>query len=123
MKTAVDKVKPGKLREVNARFIAMISHYLFDPEFCNPASGWEKGQIEKNVSDSRHRLWQRAPAVRSLAELNDWLADQFGRAAQPRGRDAAQADDAGAGWRLRCLQTSAALDRRSRRLIKGVTII
>jgi len=76
MKTAVDKVKPGKLREVNARFIAMTSHYLFDPEFCNPASGWEKGQVEKNVRDSRHRLWQRAPAVRSLAELNDWLADQ-----------------------------------------------
>lgn len=76
MKTAVDKVRPGKLRDINARFIAMTSHYLFDPEFCNPASGWEKGQIEKNVQDSRHRLWQRAPAVRSLAELNDWLADQ-----------------------------------------------
>ncbi len=37
---------------------AMASHYLFEAEFCNPASGWEKGQIEKNVQDARHRLWQ-----------------------------------------------------------------
>ena len=39
MKTAVDKVGVGKARSVNARFQAMCSHYLFEPEFCNPASG------------------------------------------------------------------------------------
>ena len=42
-------------------------------EFCNPASGWEKGQIEKNVQDARHRLWQPMPNFPSLAALNDWL--------------------------------------------------
>ena len=52
MKTAVDKVKKGKGRIVNARFSAMCSHYLFDPDFCNVASGWEKGVVEKNVQDS-----------------------------------------------------------------------
>jgi transposase len=76
MKTAVDKVSPGKVRQVNARFGAMVSHYLFDAEFCNPASGWEKGQIEKNVQDARHRIWQKIPEFDSLASLNDWLADQ-----------------------------------------------
>lgn len=76
MKSAVDKVRSGKLRDVNARFGAMVSHYLFDAEFCNVASGWEKGQIEKNVQDSRHRLWHKAPAFGSLAALNDWLTDQ-----------------------------------------------
>ncbi|CDS51025.1 Mobile element protein [Polaromonas sp. CG9_12] len=35
MLTAVDKVKKGKGRIVNARFAAMCSHYLFDPDFCN----------------------------------------------------------------------------------------
>jgi transposase len=54
MKTAVDRVRRGKLRDVNLRFGTMVSHFLFDAEFCNPASGWEKGQIEKNVQDSRH---------------------------------------------------------------------
>jgi transposase len=73
MKTAVDKVRRGKSREVNQRFKAMVSHYLFEAEFCNPASGWEKGQIEKNVRDARHRIWQQAPAFASLTELNAWL--------------------------------------------------
>ena len=40
MKTVVDKVQVGKARLVNARFAAMASHYLFDPDFCNVASGW-----------------------------------------------------------------------------------
>ncbi len=73
MKTAVDKVGRGKQRSVNARFTAMVSHYLYEAEFCNPASGWEKGQIEKNVLDSRRRIWQGVPAFKSLAELNAWL--------------------------------------------------
>jgi len=73
MKTAVDRVRPGKLREVNARFSAMVSHFLFEADFCNPASGWEKGQIEKNVQDSRRRLWHQAPRFDSLAAVNDWL--------------------------------------------------
>ena len=63
----------GRSGEVNARFSAMVSHFLFEAEFCNPASGWEKGQIEKNVQDARHRLWQPTPSFPSLAALNDWL--------------------------------------------------
>jgi transposase len=39
MRTAVDQVGVGKKRQVNARFTAMASHYLFDADFCNPASG------------------------------------------------------------------------------------
>jgi hypothetical protein len=73
MRTAVDKVGRGKQRQVNARFSAMVSHFMFEAEFCNPASGWEKGQIEKNVQDARHRLWQPMPSFASLAALNDWL--------------------------------------------------
>ena len=56
MKTAVDKVKKGKGRTVNARFAALCAHYLFEPDFCNVASGWEKGVVEKNVQDSRRRI-------------------------------------------------------------------
>jgi transposase len=61
MKTAVDQVQKGKLRRVNARFHSMLSHYLFEADFCNPASGWEKGQVEKNVQDTRRRIWQKIP--------------------------------------------------------------
>ena len=73
MKTAVDKIKKGKARDVNLRFQVMVNHYVFDANFCNAASGWEKGQIEKNVQDSRHRLWHNAPAFATLDELNRWL--------------------------------------------------
>ena len=73
MRTAVDRVGVGKERQINARFSAMASHYLFDMDFCNPASGWEKGQIEKTVRDARRRLWQVAPRFLTLDALNEWL--------------------------------------------------
>ena len=73
MKTAVDRIGRGKDRQVNARFLTMTNHYVFEPVFCNPASGWEKGQVEKNVQDSRHRLWQPTPNFPDLAALNAWL--------------------------------------------------
>ena len=78
MKTAVDRVLTGKKRKINARFEAMTSHYLFEPEFCNVASGWEKGIVEKNVRDRRTSIWHRAKDRRWLdwAELNVWLAEQ-----------------------------------------------
>ena len=78
MKTAVDRVKKGKGRVVNARFAVMCAHYLFDADFCNVASGWEKGVVEKNVQDSRRRIWIDAAKLRfgSFAELNAWIADR-----------------------------------------------
>jgi transposase len=78
MKTAVDKVNRGKSRVVNTRFAAMCAHYLFDADFCNVASGWEKGVVEKNVQDSRRRIWMDAGNQRfgSLDELNVWLGDR-----------------------------------------------
>jgi len=78
MKTAVDKVKKGKGRIVNERFATMCAHYLFDPDFCNVASGWEKGVVEKNVQDSRRRIWIDAGKQRfgSFTELNAWLSQR-----------------------------------------------
>jgi len=78
MKTAVDKVKKGKGRVVNARFAVMCAHYLFDPDFCNVASGWEKGIVEKNVQDSRRRIWIDAQTRQwhSFDELNIWLGER-----------------------------------------------
>ena len=78
MKTAVDKVQKGKGRTVNARFAVMCAHYLFDPDFCNVASGWEKGIVEKNVQDSRRRIWLDAQdgQFHSFEELNAWLSQR-----------------------------------------------
>src|SRR3546814_8235121 len=68
----------GKGRTVNARFAVMCAHYLFDPDFCNVASGWEKGIVEKNVQDSRRRIWLDAQncMFHTFEELNVWLGQR-----------------------------------------------
>jgi transposase len=79
MKTAVDRTpRKDRGRVVNARFAAMAAHYLFEPDFCNVASGWEKGRVEKGVQDARRRIWHDAQHERfgSFPELNAWLATQ-----------------------------------------------
>jgi transposase len=78
MKSAVDKVQKGKGRIVNTRFFSMTAHYLFDPDFCNVASGWEKGVVEKNVQDARRRVWSEARKHQfsNFGELNAWLETQ-----------------------------------------------
>ena len=72
MKTAVDKMGRGKARTVNARFIAMASHYLFEPTFCNPGRAGRRARSRRRTGCTR-REWQDVPAFASLAALNDWL--------------------------------------------------
>jgi hypothetical protein len=88
MRTAVDRVGRGKVRQVNTRFLAMTSHYVFEPEFCNPAAGWGEplfaigsrtmasGQVEKNVQDARHQILQLMPDFQDLAPMNAWLEER-----------------------------------------------
>jgi transposase len=70
MKTAVKTVLLGKQREFNKRFLQMCSHYLFEPIACTPASGWEKGQVENQVSTGRLNFFTPLISVESLEELN-----------------------------------------------------
>ena len=105
MKTAVDKVKKGKGRVVNARFAVMCAHYLFDADFCNVATGWEKGVVEKNVQDSRRRIWIEA------AQAALWLVRRTQRLARLRaagrcGRRCATPSTSSSAW-PRCSSTSA----------------
>lgn len=76
LKTVVTKVLMGKERVFNRRFVALASHYLFEPVACTPAAGWEKGQIEKQVGTVRQRFFNQRRKFASLEELNLWLADQ-----------------------------------------------
>src|SRR5450830_1057434 len=58
--------------------VRCVHSYLFNPDFCNVASGWEKGVVEKNVQDSRRRIWIEAGTRRfgSFVELNAWLGER-----------------------------------------------
>jgi transposase len=76
MATAVDQVLSGKERVFNRRFAQMCSHYLVEPVACTPGSGWEKGQVERQVKSVREWLFTPRPRFKDFAELNNWLADR-----------------------------------------------
>ena len=76
MKTAVETVFVGRAREYNRRFLQLCSHHLVEPVACTPAAGWEKGQVENQVGTIRDLLFRPRPKVKTLDELNAWLADQ-----------------------------------------------
>jgi len=75
-KTIVHKVLQGKERDLNKRFARMASHYLFEPVMCNPASGWEKGQVEKQVQDVRGWVFLPKLKFASMDDLNVHLQQE-----------------------------------------------
>jgi hypothetical protein len=75
MKTAVETIFVGRERAYNRRFLQMCSHYLLEPVACNPASGWEKGQVENQVGLVRERFFTPRLRVKSYDELNARLLD------------------------------------------------
>lgn len=76
LKTVVSKIGRGKERTYNSRFMALASHYLFEPTACTPASGNEKGQVEQQVDTLRDHLFTPRLRFSNLAELNAHLSEQ-----------------------------------------------
>jgi len=76
MRTAVETVFVGRARAYNRRFLQLCSHHLVEPVACTPAAGWEKGQVENQVGTIRDLLFRPKPKVKTLDELNGWLAEQ-----------------------------------------------
>jgi hypothetical protein len=76
LKTVVTKVLLGKDRVFNSRFCQLASHYLVEPVACTPAAGWEKGQVENQVSFMRGRVFVPRIKCADLAELNRYLSDR-----------------------------------------------
>ena len=52
----------------NPRFMDFAGHYLFEPVACNPASGWEKGRVERTIQYIRSNFLL-GRTFRSLEEL------------------------------------------------------
>ena len=73
MKTAVKKILIGKDRIFNESFAQMASHYLFEPVACTPASGWEKGRVEKQVGDNRRNFFTPMLKGESYDDINSQL--------------------------------------------------
>ena len=54
----------------------LSAHYGFEPVFCNPASGNEKGLVENLVGYIRRNVCVPLPKVRDLEELNGKLLEK-----------------------------------------------
>jgi len=76
LKTVVTKILQGKARTFHRRFLQLAAHYLVEPVACTPAAGWEKGQVESQVSFLRGRLFTPRLQCADLAALNQWLQDR-----------------------------------------------
>lgn len=70
MTTAVDAVLSGKDRKFNKAFLQMCSHHLVAPIACSRAAGWEKGQVENLVKETREYTFKPRLEVAGFDELN-----------------------------------------------------
>jgi transposase len=68
----------GKLVRFLPRFLGFAREYSFYPRACNPASGWEKGKVERAIGYLRQNFWP----LREFTDLHDvnrqvrqWLAE------------------------------------------------
>lgn len=73
LKPAVTKILVGSDRVLTQRFEAMASHYLFEPCFCRPGTGHDKGGVEARGKGIRWRHLVPIPTGSDLAEINRTL--------------------------------------------------
>lgn len=76
MSTAVKAIKSYGEREVTDGFRRLQCHYGFDSNFCNPASGREKGSVENYVGCSRRNYFVPVPKFDDLEEYNKGLLEK-----------------------------------------------
>jgi transposase len=70
---AITKILTHHKRKHTAEFKRLISHYLFEPHFCNVRRPNEKGIVEGSVKYSRQNFMVPVPQVKDYDELNSLL--------------------------------------------------
>lgn len=73
MSTAVVRIKAQGERDITDAFRHLMCHFRFDSNFCNPASGHEKGSVENYVGTSRRNLFVPIPEMDDLVTYNQTL--------------------------------------------------
>ena len=72
---AITKILTHHQRKHTTEFKRLISHYLFEPHFCNVRRPNEKGIVEGSVKYSRLIFMVPVPQVKDYDELNRLLRD------------------------------------------------
>jgi len=74
-RVAVTKIFTNHKRKHTTEFKRIISHYLFEPHFCNVRRPNEKGIVEGSVKYARLNFMVPVPQVKDYDELNRLLRD------------------------------------------------
>ena len=74
---AVKKILKGAERAETEMFHAYRSEWPLGADFCSPASGWEKGSVERGVQYVRGLCFRPVPVASSIAELNERLLHEL----------------------------------------------
>lgn len=86
----------GKHANEQDKFLAFRAHHAYEPEFCNPAEGHEKGLVENLVGYIRRNVLVPIPEVSDWEELNALLLERCQRYRDEhhiRGRELPVRDD------------------------------
>jgi transposase len=73
LRAAVVRILVGGERTLTARFTALASHYLFEPCFCRPGQGHDKGGVEARGKALRQQALVPIPHEPTLALINATL--------------------------------------------------
>lgn len=74
LSAAVVSIDKDGGRTFTDQFLRFAAHYRFQPEFCNPYSGHEKGHVENKVGYSRRNWLVPPPVCDTDTELEEHLA-------------------------------------------------
>lgn len=73
LSTAVAHIGKGKKRTLTNGFERFMLHYGFEAIFCNPYSGWEKGNVENKVGYERRNMFVPIPTIEDFDIFNQEL--------------------------------------------------
>jgi len=73
MPAAVSQILKGAERSMTDGFTRFKLHYRFGAEFCNPASGHEKGSVESKVGYGRRNMLVPVPVIEDYGNYNEEL--------------------------------------------------
>src|SRR4051812_23027177 len=77
LKAAVVRILVGGARTLTTRFAALASHYLFEPCFCRPGEGHDKGGVEARGKAVRQQLLVPIPSGPTFTAINTALLAQL----------------------------------------------
>jgi len=73
MSTAVAQILNGTERIISDGFYRFMLHYRFKADFCTPAKGNEKGNVENKVGYTRRNMLVPVPAITDFDAFNEQL--------------------------------------------------